>query len=157
MFYKIQVATIMSINIVFWGSTRKSTFNVLHNNAIWYEQILNSAGLVTLLWWTYSNILLITHASAKHRRPSLKGSPPPGVLAEGEAGSEPEGLCRGCFTRARIFFVGDYYLSKIALKPQVEKVSYQPLPESTCRISCQPWGHQSCWGPRHHRLASPSW
>ena len=34
----------------------------------------------------------VLSASAKHRRPSLEGSPPPGVLAEGEAGGEPGGL-----------------------------------------------------------------
>ena len=30
--------------------------------------------------------------SAKHCRPSLEGSPPPGVLAKGKAGGKPGGL-----------------------------------------------------------------
>ena len=48
----------------------------------------------------------IPSASVKHHRPSLEGLPLPGVLAKGKAGSKPGGLCRGCFTRARIFWGG---------------------------------------------------
>ena len=59
--------------------------------------------------WLYSccdSSFAVPSASAKHRRQSLEGSPPPGVLAEGEAGGEPGGLRRGCFARARIFWGG---------------------------------------------------
>ena len=111
------------VQIYYSEGAQENKHSMLHNNAIWYEQTLSSVGLVTLLWWACSSINLTTHASAKHHRPSLEGLPPPGVLAESEAGGEPSRLGLRCFAQAMIFFLGDYCLSKIALRLQVEKVS----------------------------------
>ena len=43
-----------------------------------------------------------TLTCAKHRKPSLEGLPPPGVLAKGEAGGEPSRLGLRCFELAYV-------------------------------------------------------